>query len=99
MGEAPMTRYRIADSVAWVSREDLDVAGNPTAYVTLVPHGGPITLEGSACLVWLAVADGGTLDDITTAAAAMSDQDAATIAGDVEQLIAQLIGAGLVAPG
>ena len=29
-----MTRYRIADDVAWVSHEDLDSDGVPSAYVT-----------------------------------------------------------------
>ena len=28
------------------------------------PHGPPVSLEGSACLVWLAVAEGGTLEEI-----------------------------------
>ena len=98
MGEAPVTRYRIADDVAWVSREDLDVGDSPTAYVTLLPRGGPITLEGSACLVWLALVDGGTLDEIAATAAAMSDRDAAQIAGDVLALIEQLVDVGLAAP-
>ena len=56
-----MTTYRIADDVAWVSREDLDDGAVPTAYAAHLPDGPPITLEGSACVVWLAVADGGTL--------------------------------------
>ena len=94
-----MTRYRIADDVAWVSREELDAGALPTAYVTLLPHGAPLTLDGSACLVWLALDDGGTLDEITTAAAAMSDVDAEHIRSDVLVLIEQLVVAGLVAPG
>ena len=72
---ALVTTYRIADDVAWVSLEDLDVDGIPSAYVARLPHGRPMTLEGSACLVWLALADGGTLDEIAATAAAMSDAD------------------------
>ena len=55
-----MSTLRIADDVAWLSREDLDDGGTPMAYVALLPTGRPLALEGSACLVWLAVADGGT---------------------------------------
>ena len=60
-------QYRIADDVAWVSLEDLDVDNVPTAYLTRVPKGLPIMLEGSACLVWLALAEGGTLEEVTAA--------------------------------
>ena len=59
-GGAPMTHYRIADDVAWVSHEELDADGCPSAYVTRLPQGPPTTLEGSGCVVWLALADGGT---------------------------------------
>ena len=55
--------------MAWVSLEDLDVDGIPSAYVARLPHGRRLTLEGSACLVWLALADGGTLDEIAGTAA------------------------------
>lgn len=94
-----MTRYRIADDVAWVSREDLDVGELPAAYATRVPDGRPITLEGSACVVWLALADGGTVEEITAAAADMSGADPRAIAGDVLAVIDQLAGVGLVGPG
>lgn len=91
--------YRIADDVAWVSREELDNGSSVTAYVTLMPHGGPLTMEGSACLVWLALDEGGTLDEITAVAADMADIDRDQIRGDVLDLIEQLVGAGLVSAG
>ncbi|GAB3018441.1 hypothetical protein GCM10011376_00570 [Nocardioides flavus (ex Wang et al. 2016)] len=83
--------YRIADDVAWVSLEHLDVGGEPTAYLTRVPKGLPIMLEGSGCLVWLALAEGGTLEDVTSTAAAMSDADVDAIRDDVAALVDQLV--------
>ena len=34
-----MTRYRIADDVAWVSQDDLDTDAVPSAYVARLPQG------------------------------------------------------------
>jgi hypothetical protein len=91
-----VTRYRVADDVAWVSHEDLDSDGIPSAYVTRLPQGPPITLEGSACVVWLAIAEGGDPDEITRSAAQMWDADPDQIRGDVVDLIAELVAVGLV---
>jgi hypothetical protein len=88
--------YRIADDVAWVSQEDLDADGEPTAYLTRVPRGMPIMLEGSGCLVWLALADGGTLEEVTAAAAAMADASVDDIRDDVAELVDQLVVIGVV---
>lgn len=84
-------RYRIADDVAWVSDEDLDEGGIPTAYLSRVPGGPPIMLDGSACLVWLALADGGTMEELTVAAAAMSESTVEEISRDVATMVDQLV--------
>lgn len=90
-----MTRYRIADDVAWVSLDDLDAGDLPAAYVTRLPQGPPTTLEGPACVVWLALADGGSHDEIAAAAARMWGVDPAVISGDVLALVEELVGLGL----
>lgn len=84
-------RYRIADDVAWVSHEELDGGDEPTAYLTRLPGGPPILLEGSGCVVWLALADGGTLDQITSAAAAMTESTEDEVRDGVATLVDQLV--------
>jgi hypothetical protein len=88
---AIVTRYRIADDVAWVSEVELDGGETPTAYLTRLPKGPPILLEGSGCVVWLALADGGTLDELVGATAAMSGTSVEEIRDDVETLVDQLV--------
>ena len=90
-----MTHYRIADDVAWVSHEELDADGVPSAYATRLPQGPPITLEGTACVVWLALADGGSHEEITEAAAQMWGVEPADISADVLVMVVELVGAGL----
>lgn len=94
-----MTTYCIADDVAWVSRDDLDDGSTPMAYAALIPTGRPMALEGSACLVWLAVADGGTIEEITAHTAQLAGIDAETIRSDVRTLIDSLVSEGLVRAG
>lgn len=84
-------RYRIADDVAWVSQEDLDGGDEPTAYLSRLPGGPPILLEGSGCVVWLALAEGGTLEQLVASAAAMAGAREDEVRDDVETLVDQLV--------
>lgn len=94
-----MTTYCIADDVAWVSRDDLDGGPTPKAYAALLPTGRPMALEGSACLVWLAVADGGTVEEIADRTAQLAGIDPDGIRSDVRTLIDSLVSEGLVRAG
>lgn len=91
-----MTTYAIADDTAWVSREELDSGDSPVAYVARLPHGPTIVLEGSACLVWLLVADGGTLEDIARGAAEQAGLATHEVVDDVEAVLSELIDVGVV---
>ena len=90
-----MTGFRIADDVAWVSEEDLDDGDTPMAYMTRLPKGPPILLEGSGCVVWLALAEGGTLEEITVRAAGIAGAEPDEISQDVADLLDQLVVIGL----
>lgn len=85
--------YAIAADVAWVSDEFLDDGTVPTAYITTLPDGPAVVLQGPACLVWLALAESssGTLDDITALVADVAETDAGDITADVEQLLQGLV--------
>ena len=91
-----MTSYAIAEGVAWVSRQELDSGDLPVAYVVNLPHGPAKVLQGSACLVWLLVAEGGTLDDIAREAAELADLTPADVIDGVEILLNDLVDAGVV---
>lgn len=86
-----MTIYAIADDIAWVSRDEYDTDDVRVAYVSALPHGPTIVLEGSACLIWLAVEAGGTLDDIARATADLADADPDEVVGDVETVLSRLV--------
>jgi hypothetical protein len=91
-----MTTYRIADSVAWVSRDDLDAGTEPQAYIARLPDGPPLALGGPACLVWLSIDDGGTATEIAHRVSEIADVSMEDARGDVEQLLADLVTAGVV---
>jgi hypothetical protein len=49
-------RYRCASDVAWVDGTELGDP-EPVAWVTRVPDGSPVALEGTAWLVWVTIAE------------------------------------------
>ena len=91
-----MSVYRIADDVAWVSREELDHGAEPMAYVTRLPDGPALALGGSGCLVWLAIHDGGTVSEIAQRVGEGADVSPEDVRADVQQLLADLTDAGVL---
>ena len=53
--------WRIVDNVAWIDDADFGMAEQ--LYVTLVPDGLTVLLEGTARLIWLVAVDGGSIAD------------------------------------
>ncbi|GAA5035522.1 hypothetical protein GCM10025738_21450 [Microbacterium fluvii] len=83
-------RWRIGDEVAWTD----------DGYRIVVlglddPELQPCVLEGSAALIWRALAAGGTLDELTGAAADAVGVDPGAVAADVAAFISQLATEGL----
>jgi len=91
-----VTSYRIADDVAWVSREELDLGADPHAYIARLPDGPSLSLQGSACVVWLSIHDGGTVAEISHRTSELAEVDVEDVFDDVERLLADLVGAGVV---
>lgn len=91
-----MTTYELADDIAWVSREEYDTDDLRVAYVCALPHGPTIVLEGSGCLIWLALGDGGTIDDVARATAEQADVTTDEVVDDVAALLNQLVKLGFV---
>lgn len=86
-----MTTYRIADDVAWVSREELDDGSEPHAYVARLPDGPALALGGSACLVWLSIHDGGTAEEVARRASELAAVSVDDVRDDVERLLGDLV--------
>ncbi|HXH77224.1 PqqD family peptide modification chaperone [Nocardioides sp.] len=91
-----MTRYVIPADVAWVSREDLDLGAEPHAYIALLPDGPSLSLQGSACMVWLSIHDGGTAHEIALRTSELAEVELDDVLEDVQRLLTDLVGAGVV---
>lgn len=90
-----MTTYAIAPDTAWVSRDEYFTDDLPVAYVSPLPHGPAMVLEGPACLVWLALAEGGTLEQIVAFTADQVEGTSDAMRGDVEALLNRLVELGV----
>ncbi|MCW2835763.1 MAG: hypothetical protein JWN68_3716 [Nocardioides sp.] len=91
-----MTRFLIPPHVAWVSREDLDHGDEPHAYIALLPAGPSLSLQGSACVVWLSIQDGGTVDEIALRTSELAEVAVDDVLDDVRRLLTDLVAAGVL---
>jgi Coenzyme PQQ synthesis protein D (PqqD) len=88
-------RYVVAADVAWIDAADLGM-DEPESYVSRLPDGPPLLLQGAAWAIWQGVVDGGSLDDITAHTAVTTDSRASDIAADVAAFVRTLVSDGLV---
>lgn len=91
-----MTSYRVADGVAWVSREEFDQGDEPRAYVARLPRGPALALGGAACLVWLSIDGGGTAPEIAARVSELAGAGVEDVRDDVARLLGDLVIAGVV---
>jgi hypothetical protein len=79
----------VAADTAWVEREG-------TVYAAPLPDGPPFVLAGAGAAIWLALAEGGTLDEVTRRVADDVGSAAEVVAADVATFVSDLVDAGLV---
>ena len=80
---------RVASGTGWVER-------GGTVYAAALPDGPPLVLAGAAAVVWGAVTQGGTLDEVSGRVADEVGSPAEVVAADVATFVAGLVDAGLV---
>jgi hypothetical protein len=79
----------VAAHTAWVERDG-------TVYAAPLPDGPPFVLAGPGAAIWLALAEGGTLDEVTHRVADDVGSAAEVVAADVATFVTGLVDAGLV---
>jgi hypothetical protein len=67
-----------------------------TVYVARLPEGPPLVLDGSGAVVWTALLDGGTLDDVVARVAEATGESAPVVAAGVEGFVEGLLAAGVL---
>lgn len=82
----------IATGVAWVEHDG-------TVYAAHLPDGPPLVLAGPGAAIWLSLARGGTLDDVTRRVADEVGSPAESVAADIATFVDGLVDAGLVTRG
>jgi hypothetical protein len=80
--------------VAWL---DLADRGQDAVYASALPDGPPVVLSGTAALIFLVAARGGSLDDVVAGVAEESGQPVAEIRDDVVRFVDKLVDLRLVA--
>lgn len=86
-----MTTERLAidGSTAWVLRDEI-------VYAAPLPDGPPFVLAGPGAEIWCALAEGGTLTEVTARVADAVGSPAESLAADVATFVNGLVDAGLV---
>ena len=80
----------VAARTAWVELDG-------TVYAAPLPDGPPFVLADAGAAIWLALAEGGTLDEVTRRVADDVGSAAEVVAADVAAFVTGLVEAGLVA--
>ena len=79
----------VAARTAWVERDG-------TVYAAPLPDGPPLRARRAGAAIWRALAEGGTLDEVTQRVADDVGSPAEVVAADVATFVAGLVDAGLV---
>ena len=79
----------IAARTAWVERDG-------TVYAAPLPDGPPFVLAGAGAVIWLSLAEGGTLEEVTQRVADDVGSPTEVVTADVATFVAGLVDAGLV---
>lgn len=87
----------LAERVAWLDWAALGALHTDVAYASTLPDGPPVVLPGTARVVFLAAAQGGTLGELTARVAEESGQPVEAIADDVAAFVEALVGLGILA--
>jgi hypothetical protein len=78
---------RVRDACGWVEQDG-------TVFVAALPDGPPLVLEGSSVLVWAAVVEGGTVDEVVARVAVAAGESAGAVAPGVTAFVDGLVAAG-----
>jgi hypothetical protein len=86
--------FALADDVAWLPGMAWD---SETIYATRLPDGPPVVLPATAGLIFVAAAEGGTLEGIIDRVSEDSGADRDVVREDVVSFVAELVSLGLLA--
>jgi Coenzyme PQQ synthesis protein D (PqqD) len=84
-------RYRVPDHVAYIDGTGLEQG--EVLYLTLLPHGQSVSLEGIGRLIWTVAADG---CDVVAEIAELVGQPQDAIATDVTRFLGDMLDRGLL---
>lgn len=84
-----MRTLRIGHRCGWVEQGGI-------VYAAHLPDGPPLVLDGSGAVVWAALVEGGTLEDLVARVAAATGESAQVVAAGVEGFVDGLLAAGVL---